>query len=253
MGRRVMGRSRFQRIGPLSRFAALVAQARKLPAVRAAVVHPCDRASLEGAMAARALNMIDRSSSARAARSGDRSLRANVAAGRDDRGCAAFACRSRARSGTGARRPRPGDHEGFAAYRRGDERSSRAIPGCAPSGASAISFVIDARSIQADAGLGRRDQHCARSRRKAGHRPECDRSRASHRHSAAEVALLSAVETVTPKLASTVERPPHLQDGRSRADRRRRTRRASPSTTLFRDRPPKTRASFRMSPATPTY
>ena len=41
------------------RLAALVSRARKLPAIRAAVVHPCDRASLEGALAARALGMID--------------------------------------------------------------------------------------------------------------------------------------------------------------------------------------------------
>ncbi|MFO1115850.1 MAG: bifunctional enoyl-CoA hydratase/phosphate acetyltransferase [Beijerinckiaceae bacterium] len=60
MGRRVMETiPGFSELDRFPRLAALVAQARKLPAVRAAVVHPCDRASLEGAMAARALNMID--------------------------------------------------------------------------------------------------------------------------------------------------------------------------------------------------
>ncbi len=60
MGRRMMETiPGFSELDRFPRLAALVAQARKLPAVRAAVVHPCDRASLEGAMAARALNMID--------------------------------------------------------------------------------------------------------------------------------------------------------------------------------------------------
>jgi phosphate acetyltransferase len=48
-------------LGDLAKFprlAALVSRARALPAIRAAVVHPCDRASLDGALAARALGMI---------------------------------------------------------------------------------------------------------------------------------------------------------------------------------------------------
>jgi phosphate acetyltransferase len=41
------------------RLLALVVRARRLPAIRAAIVHPCDVASLEGALQARALGMIE--------------------------------------------------------------------------------------------------------------------------------------------------------------------------------------------------
>ena len=49
----------FDELARFPRLAKLVARARTLPPVRAAVAHPCDRASLEGALAARTLGMVD--------------------------------------------------------------------------------------------------------------------------------------------------------------------------------------------------
>jgi phosphate acetyltransferase len=64
-----------------------------------------------------------------------------------------------------------------------------------------------------------------------------------------KVAILSAVETVTPTIPSTIEAAALVQDGRSRPDHRRRTRRpASPSTTPSAPRRPASRASNRRLP-----
>ena len=46
-------------LGKFPRLAALAARARDLPAIRAAIVHPCDAASLAGAIEARDLHMIE--------------------------------------------------------------------------------------------------------------------------------------------------------------------------------------------------
>ena len=46
-------------LGKFPRLAALAARARDLPAIRAAIVHPCDAASLAGAIEARDLDMIE--------------------------------------------------------------------------------------------------------------------------------------------------------------------------------------------------
>ena len=80
-------------------------------------------------------------------------------------------------------------------------------PGCAPRGGSAMCFIMDVPTYPRPADHHRRgDQHRARPRGQGRHRPERHRpARTRSACASREVAILSAVETVNPKIPSTID------------------------------------------------
>jgi phosphotransacetylase len=197
----------FDELARFPRLSKLVARARTLPPVRAAVAHPCDRVSLEGALAARALGMVDpilvgpRAKIEAAAEAAHLSLAGVAIEDAAHSHAAAFRAVELVRAGRAQAIMKGSLHtdEVMAAVVASDTglRTERRVSHIFVIDAplySKLILVSDAAINIAPDLMEKRDivQNAIDLARAIG----VDRPK---------VAILSAVETVTPKLASTVE------------------------------------------------
>ena len=227
-----------------------------LPPTPTAVAHPCDESSLRGAVdAAQARpDRADPGRAARAHRGGREAARHRHRRTADRRRAHSQASAAKAvelvREGKAEALMKGSLHTdelmGAVVKRDTGLRTARRISHC---------FVMDVPAYAGDADHHRRrGQHRADAGGQGRHRPERDRPRARAAASPeVRVAILSAMETVNPKVPSTIEAARAVQDGRPRPDHRRASSTARwRSTTRSASSRRRSRRSTRRSPAAPT-
>jgi phosphate acetyltransferase len=188
-----------------ARYQHLLERTRGLAPIPMAVAHPCDKESLLGVVEATQAGLIvptligPLSKMRAVAEQQGIDLPASLVDVEHSHAAAG------ARRGAGARGQGRGADEGLAAHRRADGRGGRRQR---PAHGAAHQPRLPRRRAdlpEAAAHHRRRHQHRARPRMQGRHRQERHRPGPGARHPEPKVAILAAVETVTPKMRATLD------------------------------------------------